>query len=43
MSETSFLFISWDDLKPTYRGKAKKDAPKLDKTSVRRMSIMMRR
>ena len=31
------------DLKPTYRGKEKKGAKALDKKSVKRFSIMMRR
>ncbi|KAF2120626.1 complex I intermediate-associated protein 30-domain-containing protein [Lophiotrema nucula] len=42
MAESSFVFVQWKDLKPTYRGKVKKDAPKLDKTNVKRVSIMMR-
>lgn len=37
------LFIPWQDLKPTYRGKEKKDAPKIDLAEVKRISIMNRR
>ena len=37
------LYIPWSSLKPTYRGKEKKDAPKLDLKSVKRFSIMNRR
>jgi len=36
------LFVAWSELKPTYRGKEKKDAPKLDLKSVKRFSIMSR-
>jgi len=36
------LFIPWDSLKPTYRGKEKKDAPSLDRKNIKRFSIMMR-
>jgi len=36
------LFIPWDGLKPTYRGKEKKDAPSLDHKNIKRFSIMMR-
>ena len=38
----SFVFVKWSDLKPTYRGKEKKDAGKLDTKNVKRFSIMMR-
>lgn len=37
------LYIPWSSLKPTYRGKEKKDAGKLDLKNVRRFSIMSRR
>jgi hypothetical protein len=43
MAESSFIYMPWKDLKPTYRGKEKKDAPKLNKKDVKRVSIMMRR
>lgn len=39
----SELHIRWLDLKPTYRGKPKPDAKPLDLTSIKRISIMMRR
>ncbi|KAF2739948.1 NADH:ubiquinone oxidoreductase complex I intermediate-associated protein 30 [Polyplosphaeria fusca] len=42
MAESSFILVKWDDLKPTYRGKEKKDAAKLDTKKVKRVSIMMR-
>ncbi|PSN72844.1 CIA30-domain-containing protein [Corynespora cassiicola Philippines] len=41
-SESSTIFIAWDQLKPTYRGKEQKDARKLDLTNIKRFSIMMR-
>lgn len=37
------VFIPWKALKPTYRGKEKKDASAIDLKNVKRMSIMMRR
>lgn len=37
------VFISWNDLKATYRGKEKPDAPALKTMNIRRFSIMMRR
>ena len=37
------LFIPWDSLFPTYRGKVKKDAEPLNLKHIKRMSIMMRR
>jgi hypothetical protein len=43
LSESSFLFAPWKDFKPTYRGKEKKDAPKLNRKGVKRFSFMMRR
>ncbi|GAB7338931.1 hypothetical protein MBLNU457_5609t1 [Dothideomycetes sp. NU457] len=36
------FFIPWSDFKPTYRGKEKKDAQKLDTSNIQRISIMMR-
>lgn len=42
-AESSFVFIPWKDLKPTYRGKEKKAAKKFDTKNVKRFSIMMRR
>jgi hypothetical protein len=37
------LYVPWSALKPTYRGKEKKDAGKLDLKNVRRFSLMSRR
>lgn len=37
------LFIRWDEFKPTFRGKEKKDAEPLDVGGIKRISIMMRR
>ena len=37
------VFIPWDSLNPTYRGKLKKDAEPLDLKKIKRFSIMMRR
>jgi len=34
--------IEWNDLKPTYRGKKKKDVTPLDISKIKRFSIMMR-
>ncbi|PQE27334.1 CIA30 family protein [Rutstroemia sp. NJR-2017a WRK4] len=36
------IFVRWDDLKPTYRGREKKDAEPLDLKNIKRFSIMMR-
>ncbi|KAI9845328.1 MAG: hypothetical protein M1837_004950 [Sclerophora amabilis] len=36
------LFIPWDHLKATYRGREKKDAPTLNKSDIKRVSLMMR-
>ncbi|KAF2495960.1 CIA30-domain-containing protein [Lophium mytilinum] len=36
------LFIPWDSLKPTFRGKEKKDALPLDRKIIKRFSFMMR-
>jgi len=41
-SEGEQVFIKWEDLKATYRGKEKKDAKRLDLTSIKRLSLMMR-
>jgi len=37
-----YVFIPWAELKPTYRGKEKEDAPPLDTKSIKRWSFMMR-
>jgi len=36
------IFIPWNSLNPTYRGKLKKDAEPLDLKKIKRFSIMMR-
>ena len=36
------VFVPWSELKPTYRGKEKNDAPPLNTKSVKRWSLMMR-
>ncbi|GAB7361111.1 hypothetical protein MBLNU230_g1149t1 [Neophaeotheca triangularis] len=36
------VFIPWESLNPTYRGKLKKDAKPLDRSKIKRVSIMMR-
>jgi len=36
------VFIPWAELKPTYRGKEKEDAPPLNTKSIKRWSFMMR-
>ena len=36
------VFIPWTELKPTYRGKEKEDAPPLNTKSIKRWSFMMR-
>ncbi|KAK5167953.1 uncharacterized protein LTR77_006520 [Saxophila tyrrhenica] len=36
------VYIPWDSLNPTYRGKLKKDADPLDLKKIKRISIMMR-
>lgn len=41
-NHASTTFVPWTEFKPTYRGKEKKDAAKLDTSSVKRVSIMMR-
>lgn len=40
---TVSVCIAWSDLKATYRGREKKDAPPLDQGNIKRMSLMMRR
>jgi len=35
--------ITWDQFTPTYRGRPKKDAGKLDLSDIKRVGIMMRR
>lgn len=42
-AESSFQYIPFNSLKPTYRGKEKKDAKKFDSRNVKRFSLMMRR
>ncbi len=37
------VWIPWEKLKPTYRGRDKKDAEPIDLQEVRRFSLMMRR
>ena len=37
------VFVKWDELKPTYRGREKKDAKPLDLKNVKRISLMIRR
>jgi hypothetical protein len=41
--EPAEIFIAWNDLKATYRGREKPDAPGIDTKNIRRFSIMMRR
>lgn len=41
--QTASIYVAWNDLKPTYRGKEKKDAPPLNLGSIKRLSLMMRR
>lgn len=36
------VFIPWSELKPTYRGKEKDDAPPLNTKNIKRWSFMMR-
>jgi len=43
LGQSVSIFIPWDSLKPTYRGKEKEGAKKLDRQNIRRFSIMMRR
>ncbi|CCF43335.1 complex I intermediate-associated protein 30 [Colletotrichum higginsianum] len=39
---TGEVKISWDDFKPTYRGRPKPDAELLDVSNIKRISFMMR-
>ncbi|KAK7193643.1 hypothetical protein DPSP01_000193 [Paraphaeosphaeria sporulosa] len=41
-AESSFVYIPWKDLKPTYRGKEKKGVKDFDTKNVKRFSLMMR-
>ncbi|KAL5419362.1 hypothetical protein PMIN06_009048 [Paraphaeosphaeria minitans] len=41
-AESSFVYIPWKKLKPTYRGKEKKGVTKFDTKNVKRCSLMMR-
>jgi len=41
--QSTTTFIPWSRFTPTFRGKEKKDAPELDTTDIKRISIMMRR
>lgn len=43
VGECSSISVPWRDFTPTYRGKGKKNAPALNKKSVKQFSIMMRR
>lgn len=42
-SDDHTIFAKWSEFKPTYRGKPRKDAGKLDLKGIKRFSIMMRR
>lgn len=42
-SDGGKVYIHWDDFKPTYRGRDKKDAKPLDLKHVKRISFMVRR
>ena len=37
------VLVRWEDLKPTYRGREKKDSEPLDLKNIRRIGLMMRR
>lgn len=37
------VYIPWKEMKATYRGKEKKDAPSINLKKVRRLSLMIRR
>jgi len=41
-SDGAKVYVYWDDFKPTYRGREKKDAKPLDLKHVKRISFMMR-
>ena len=40
---STIIWVPWEDFKPTYRGKEKKDAGRLKTGELRRVGIMMRR
>lgn len=42
-SSSTKIWVSWDQFKPTYRGKEKKDAGQLKTNGVWRVGLMMRR
>lgn len=42
-NEGEKVLVRWEDLKPTYRGREKKDAKPLDLKNIKRFSLMMRR
>ena len=42
-TQTTKLFVPWSQLKATYRGREKRDVPKINLQGVRRVSFMMRR
>jgi len=37
------IFVPWNNLKPTYRGREKDDAEPLNIKNIKRISLMMRR
>jgi hypothetical protein len=37
------VYVRWSDLKPTYRGRERKNAEPLDLKNIKRISLMMRR
>ncbi|KAI9744052.1 MAG: hypothetical protein M1835_002808, partial [Candelina submexicana] len=41
-NKSTHLFVPWSDLKATYRGRGQKDAPALNRSGIKRMSLMMR-
>ena len=42
-TDKTTIFIPWNGLSATYRGREKADAPKLDTKNIKRFSVMMRR
>ncbi|KAE9971985.1 hypothetical protein BLS_004223 [Venturia inaequalis] len=42
VSKKGDFFIPWDSFNATYRGRVKEDAPKLNTTSIKQLSVMMR-
>jgi len=38
-----FVSVTWDEFKPTYRGREKKDVEPIDLKNIKRISLMMRR